>query len=396
MVVIPLFIICVFNRNEYNTFLTNGVIFMKKIEFKETIELFAERVIYEIKNGRDVPNINFNFGKDGLELFNDVKNNPHKLQGSWTPDIKDEDIEKVMTQDEGVLTIDIQDANKFFNLLTDIINASLELSEAYNDSPPTRSFAMFLMRRIWLRMSIEDFVNVERFLERQLEFAKNYSLETYDYTVVDKFYDYKVKMKTINNPNWDESTRSMIFSITDELEEGYELPHILYDIDSYNNCYIYGVQSAKYNHNSKSIERKLYKINKGIENPNVHPSKVYSLMYFINELKKKGITTIVVPSMQVLNYEYHQIIGERARDDVVRIGNMMSTMPSVSSLDHEYENAVNWYNKVYNREDKISYLKTEELFNLMYRLTEQDPDINVVNDINIQGDYLKLKIKRRI
>lgn len=369
---------------------------MKKIEFKETIELFVERVIYEIKSGRDVPNINFNFGKDGLEFLNDVKNNPHKLEGYWTPDISDDNIEKVMTQDDGVLTIDIPDAARFFNLLTDVINASLELESKYTDRPSERSYAMYLMRRIWLRMGIEDFVNVERFLERQLEFLKNHTLDNYDYSVVDLFGDYKVKMKTISNPTWDESTRSMIFSITDEKAEDYELPHILYDIDKDNNCYIYGVQSAKYNHNSKKIERKLYKINKGIENPNVHPSRVYSLIYFFKELEKKGITTIVVPSMQVLNYEYHQIMGDRAKDDVVRIGNLMSTMPSVASLEREYETAVNWYKKVYGREDTISRLKTEDLFNLMYRMEEQDPDINVVNDVNIQGDYLKLKIKRRI
>ncbi len=368
---------------------------MKKIEFKETIELFVERVIYDIKSGRDVPNINFNFGESGLELFNHVKNNPHKLEGYWTPDISDENIEKVMSQDEGVLTINVHDTSRFFHLLTDIVNASLELESKYTDRPSERSYAMYLMRRIWLRMGIEDVNNIESFLEKQLEFLKNHTLDNYDFTIVDMFYDYKVKMKTISNPTWDESTRSMIFSITDEKEEDYELPHILYDIDKDNNCYIYGVQSAKYRHNSKKIERKLYKINKGIENTNVHPSRVYSLIYFINELKKKGITTIVVPSMQVLNYEYHQIMGERAKDDVVRIGNLLSTMPSVASLEREYETAVNWYNKVYNREDTISRLKTEDLFNLMYRIEEQYPDINIVNDVNIEGDYLKLKIKRR-
>lgn len=365
---------------------------MRKLEFKEIIELFAERVIYEIKNGRDVPNINFKFHEDGLDFFNDVKDNPHELKGYYTPNILDVDIEKIMTQDEGVLTIDIPDAYRFFYLLTELVNASLELNEKYGYPELERGYAMYFMRRIWLRMGIEDFVTVYNFLEKQLEFINNDLLDTYDYTQVDEFNDYKVKMRTYCNPTWDESNRSMVFSITDEKED-YELPHILYDLDKDNNCYIYGVQGAKCCTNSKKIERKLYKINKGIENPNVHPSKVHALLYFINELKKKGITTIVVPSIQVLNYDYHIILTERAREDVIRLSNLMATYYSTTSLDREYERAVNWFNKLNNNEDKISYLKTEELFNLMYRITEHDPDIRVVNDVNIQGDYLKLKLK---
>ena len=365
---------------------------MRKVEFKEIIELFAERVINEIKSGRDVPNINFNFGVDAIELFNDVKNNPHKLEGSWTPDITDTDIMNLMMKDEDVLTIEVHDTYRFFYLLTEVVNASLELHEKYEDKQSERGYAMYLMRRIWLRMGIEDFNNVEDFLEKQIEFMRNYTLDTYDYTVIDNFYGYDVKMKTVNNPSWDETNRSMLFSITNETEE-YSLPNVLYDIDKDNNCYIYGIQNPKYRVSSKTIERKMYKINKGIESPNVHPGKVYSLLYFVNELKKKGITTIVVPAMQVLNYDYHEIISDRARDDVVRIGNLMASMPSTRSLDDEYERAVDWYKKVYHQEDKISYLKTEELFNLMYRITEHDPDIRVVNDVTIQGDYMKLRLK---
>ena len=59
----------------------------------------------------------------------------------------------------------------------------------------------------------------------------------------------------------------------------------------------------------------------------------------------------------------------------------------------KYEYVLNMYNNMYEKQDKISYLKTEELINLIYRLTEHNPNIEILNDINIQGDYLDIKIK---
>ena len=78
------------------------------------------------------------------------------------------------------------------------------------------------------------------------------------------------------NRLWDESTRSMHFTIKDA-DKRYALPRVLYDIDNNGVCYVYAIQKSKSEGADKSIERKLYKINKGIESPNVHPSKVYAL-----------------------------------------------------------------------------------------------------------------------
>ena len=59
----------------------------------------------------------------------------------------------------------------------------------------------------------------------------------------------------------------------------------------------------------------------------------------------------------------------------------------------KYERIKKWYNRVYNKEDLISYLKTEELFNLMYRITMYNPNIEIMNEVIIQGDCLKMRIK---
>lgn len=359
---------------------------MEKIEFKEIIELFLIRTVKEIKSDNVVPNINFKFNEDGIKLFEEVSNNPFKEQDYWSPDINQDDIEFLKNSMDDVLTIEVNDAYKFFNYLKDIVNESIKLYHEYNEKKFARNYAMYLLKHIWLRMGIEDFSNVNNFLDKQLQFVKNRKLDTKEKEYVT---DNVIKQTIVNNV-YDETTRSMVFTINED-DKTYELPHILYDIDDNDICYIYAVQSSKGN-KDKKIERKLYKLNKGIINPNIHPSKVYSIILFINELKKNDITKIRVPSMQVLSYDYHEILSRQVYDNLKNIETKIKDKNNDITKE-EYEYVLNMYNNMYEKQDKISYLKTEELINLIYRLTEHDPNIEILNDINIQGDYLDIKIK---
>ncbi len=149
------------------------------------------------------------------------------------------------------------------------------------------------------------------------------------------------------------------------------MPHILYDIDDEGVCYIYAVQSSK-KKKDKTIERELYKLNKNIENPNVHPSKVYAMLLFINELKKKGISKIRIPSMQVLSYHYHELLSERAKNDLEKAKIEFESFPDDDYVQKKYEFAKQWYDTTYKKQDKISHLKTIELMNLAHRILEHD------------------------
>lgn len=362
------------------------MISLEQIEFKEIIELFLIRTIKEIKENDVVPNINFKFNEDGIKLFEDVSKFPFKEEGYWSPDIEEDDIDFLKNRIDNVLTIDVKDAYKFFNYLKDIVNESIKLYDEYDEKKFARNYAMYLLKHIWLRMGIEDFSNVNNFLDKQLQFVKNRKLDTKEKEYVT---DNVIKQTIVNNV-YDETTRSMVFTINED-DKTYELPHILYDIDDNDICYIYAVQSSKGN-KDKKIERKLYKLNKGIINPNIHPSKVYSVILFINELKKNGITKIRVPSMQVLSYEYHEILSKQVYDNLKNIEIKMKNKNNDITKE-EYEYVLNMYNNMYEKQDKISYLKTEELINLIYRLIEHDSSIEILNDINIQGDYLDVKIK---
>jgi len=224
-----------------------------------------------------------------------------------------------------------------------------------------------------------------------LQFIRNRTFDTHCQKKIGLFNEHDIFMETIVNDMLDETTRSMIFIINGD-NGTYELPHILYDIDNNGVCYIYGVQSSQ-TKKDKKIEKKLYKLNKNIENPNVHPRKVYALLLFINQLKNKDISKIVVPSMQVLSYRYHELLSKKAKNDLNEVKMQLEQITNDDYFQKEFQSIKEWYDRVYNKQDKISYLKTEELINLMYRITYHNPSIEIINDINIQGDSLNIKIK---
>ena len=358
-----------------------------KISYEELIEIFLRDTIIDLKNEIETPNIHFTFNNT-YQLFNKIANNIKKDN-----DIKiiNKNIDYLFNHDDNCLTINVNNSEKFFNYLTEITNETINLSRIYGEKITNPVLiARYLLRRIWLRLGVSDVENIDYFLDKQLQFIKNTTLDSIDDIIVDSFYEYDIYMRTKVNSLWDESTRSMVFTIYKN-EFFYELPHILYDIDNNNTCYIYGVQSSQ-NEKNKHIERKLYTLNKDIENPNVHPSKVYSLLLFINELKKKGISRISVPTLQVLSYHYHELLSKEAKKNYEGIRAIYKFNSHIDEIRDRYEYYKTWYEHVYQKEDKISYLKTEELINLIYRLTLHDKDIEIISDIDI-SENINIKIK---
>lgn len=366
---------------------------MENIELMEIVELFLIKTIHELKEEIEAPNLNFHFDEDGLRLFKHVVYDPFEKEGCWTPNAKKSDIKFLIDRsNDDALTIKIENSLQFFKYLMNITNSLKVLYKENNNDIDSRNIAISLMRYIWLRMGIEDVENIDMFLEKQLQFVNN---KTFDYKEekVNRFFDYDVTRKTVVNKTYDETTRSMVFIIKNN-EEEYLLPYVLYDIDDNNNCYIYGIQNKDGN-KSKAIERKLYKLNKGIENPDVHPSKVYALILFMDELKKKGITNIIVPCMQVLSYRYHEILSRNVENSFKALESAIKEYPNFNDYKNVYSEVKSWYDKVHDKEDKISYLKTEELINLIYRLTEHRDDIKIINEVNIDSDSINLRLGKR-
>ena len=97
--------------------------------------------------------------------------------------------------------------------------------------------------------------------------------------------------------------------------------------------------------------------------------------------------------MQVLSYHYHELLSEEAKKNYDEIKSQLESHPDNIDIKNRYKYLKNWYEHVYQKQDKISYLKTEELIYLVYRVTEHNPDIEITNDINLQGDSLNIKLR---
>lgn len=377
------------------------------IDFKELIELFILRTLPSIKSEKEIPNINFIFDNNSIELFNYVMKHPFRKKDIWTEDITSKDLEitkEVNNMNPNSNTIIIDDGVSFFDLLTSIVNEHLKLFREYEYTLMTRSTTMSLLTRIWLRMDDNDFNDVISFLIKELDFYKDrtldkYRTETYisSYEGIDSYAECNI------NESWDETTRSMNFRLESN-GESHTISRVLYDIRSENGikvCYIYGVQNNLFNITNKRIERKLYKLNKGIDNPKVHPNQLYSLILFLEILKKEGITTIKVPKNQTLSYGYHKILSNneksnfKAKWPTEKVRKIYSSDDEDSvSKRHEYELDKEWFKHIVDKEDTIERLKTDKLFELLKRLCLYDPSFEFVGISPNNDEILVYKLRK--
>lgn len=371
--------------------------------FKETVQLFMTSILEDIKNEFEIPNINFVFSKDAIVLAEKLKKEPFVSSMYNTPCITDEDVERILPENnmEDCPTIFVKDTFLFFSYLMEITNSFANLRKYYDNPVDTRLNLIKVLKTIWLRMGISDFNDVELFLSKQLQFINNTIFDRYkSETHFTNFYDYEVKIKCNLNSYYDEACRSISFSIYGKDGSVYDLPRIHFGIDNEYNCYIYAIQNKDSGNKDKKIERLLYKLNKDVEIPSNHPSQVFAMLLFIKLLKEYRIDKIKIPSMQVLSYRYHEILSEGYRNNF----HIKWNQNAMDSLEHnydgnqdirmaEYERDKRIYEHVVNNQDEISKLKTENLYNLLYRMLFHDDTLQVVNEPNIQGDYLEMNIK---
>ncbi len=373
------------------------------VTFKETVEMFINSAMSDIINEVETSKFNIIFPNKDFDLFYNIMNSPYEKKGHSISNIKKEDLEKININnqnDTNCPTIYVKNTTEFFQYLTDLTNNLYNLYSLYDLKISCKDLLNWVLRRIWLRMGVEDFNNVEKFLFKELEFIKNslfidYRLET----KIKEFYGYDVKVKNELGTTWDEASNKITFKIYDENYNYHSLPHIFYGIMN-DTCYIYGIQNDFYKNKISKVERLLYKLNKDIENPNIHPGFVYSLMLFIEILKDKNIKNIKVPTLQVLSYRYHELLSNYEKEKFAKKWDLES-LKKLENLKgdklkrelNRYELDKKWYNHIVDKEDLISRNKVENLINLILRVISTDEELTLVNDIDI-SDVLDIKIKK--
>ena len=211
-------------------------------------------------------------------------------------------------------------------------------------------------------MGPNDFNDVNKFLEKQLEFLNNnwnFKLNDKNYQVVDKFFEREVLAYYSVSGTYDETFYEVDFRITgnSEIESTHPLSTVRYGMCHEENelvCYIYAIQNTGHPYINKAVQRQLYKefVKKDY---GVHPNQIYAMYLFLKQLQKSGISKVKIPLLQVLNYNYHEIMYDQEEDVIERC-------------------------------DKISKLKTEKLLMVMDVMQVLFEDFIRLNDLDTVSD----------
>lgn len=237
---------------------------------------------------------------------------------------------------------------------------------------------------------------------------------------------YLGKLKCLNNHimtikngiarTWDENFRQMEITIYDKEHYNnkelwnrphYTLPVIRYGIyekDGKKICSIGSIQnktdSSDEENLKKKIDRQKYKVNKGIpqeDTEKVEPKNVIALSIFINLLHREGITNIEIPSMYVLDHEYH-----RKRNKYL-LKEFKEEWTEVDFWDREerqkreknpedYQIAYKNFMKMFRKQDLISEIKTERQLLTARRLLKHYQKANITAYSEEVDNYMHIQI----
>lgn len=379
-----------------------------ELSYENIVELFVHVVVPAINDDDCVPRINFIF--PDRQYFDKFISDDNSL-------INQRDVNRLFKFDDNSLSINIPDAEYFFQLLFEFNKYNLLFRRKYDDDINERLLFIYGIRYLWLRMNANDVANINDFLERQIAFLKN---ELSDNMINDISLDYlnnRVECRTIYSMSYDEAATFMEIALERD-REIYQLPVVYFGIDK-DTAYIYAIQSKNIKDNSKKINRDVYKLNKGIKSlesqeyldylegseyypeniSDVSPSSVLALLIFIQILLENGIKKIRVPLLQVLSYDYHRILSANYKEEFERKWSKkdlegIQMLPPIARarMQRKYERDLTWYRHIVDKFDFISKAKTENFIRVFRRVEEQFGYIKILNDPFVEDDCLNIQI----
>lgn len=375
----------------------------------------------------ELPNFKFDFKeKEAIEFIEDIMkkyansfDKPKDREKIWERLKKTLDKLKQKTNENAETPVMVvNDYKKFFEYLRQAYERHIELyfqrrkdSTGFNRWEKNNFFEL-----IWLRATPQDFNNPEEFLKKQAEMIKDTTFEKYDEET------YLGKLECLNNHvvcikngiarTWDENFRQMEITIYDKEHYNnkelwnrphYTLPVIRYGIyekDGKKICSIGSIQHERGSSDEESlkkrIDREKYKVNKDIPEEDIYkvePKNLIALSIFTNLLHKEGITDIEVPSMYVLDYEYHRkrnkyLLKEFKEEWTKGVWGKERR----EKYPEEYEKAYKEFLKMFRKQDLISEIKTERQLLTARRLLKHYPKANITAYPEEIDNYMHMQI----
>ena len=374
-----------------------------KFDFKEKEAIeFIENIMKKYANSFDKP-------KDREKIWERLKKTLDKLK------------QKTDENEEAPVMI-VNDYKKFFEYLRQAYEKHIELyfqrrkdSTGFNRWEKNNFFEL-----IWLRATPQDFNNPEEFLKKQAKMIKDTTFEKYDEEI------YLGKLECLNNHiitikngiarTWDENFRQMEITIYDKEyytnKEFWNRPHYtlpvirygIYEKGGKKICSIGSIQNKSDSSDEEKLEKKVnrqkYKINKDIpeeDKEKVEPKNLIALSIFINLLHKEGITDIEVPSMYVLDYEYHRkrnkYLLKEFKEEWTQVDYWdREERQKREKCPEDYQKAYKNLMKMFRKEDLISEIKTERQLLTARRLLKHYPKANITAYPEEIDNYMHMQI----
>lgn len=281
----------------------------------------------------------------------------------------------------------INDIDEYIDLYKEIVEKYMDFY-CYGSGIDPLMLACETFQSVQLRMGIDDFNNPIKFLRNQVAFMNDQTFYEFNQpTIVDKFYDYDIEVLHMRGSVWDETFNKLRFYLFKDGVPVLSLFDILYGIND-DTVYIYGIQKNKENLNDKKARRILYKINGNTTLKDVEPGKLLSLMTFIKLLDKNKIKYIKIPLMQVLNYDYHVRFSNSRKNEY------LEAVEELKKKDNlYYRRIVDLYSGLIDKQDLISKIKTEKLYEVMDSVIERNNDVHLVNDVYTAENELIYRLK---
>lgn len=399
--------------------------------FENVAREFVIDNLEKLLSSDEIPNFKFDFREE--EAIEFIENIMKQYENSFKDDkLKEkiqarlkETIKKIKqktNENEQTPVIVVKDYKNFFEYLRQAYERHIELhfqrrkdSTGFNRWEKNNFF-----EQIWLRATPQDFNNPEEFLKKQAEMIKDTTFEKYDEeTYLGRLECLNNHIITIKNGiarTWDENFRQMEITIYDKEhytnKELWNRPHYtlpvirygIYEKDGKKICSIGSIQSKKDSLEEEELEKKVnrqkYKINKDIpeeDKEKVEPKNVIALSVFINLLHKEGITNIEVPSMYVLDYEYHRKLNKyllkEFKEEWTRVDYWdREKRQKREKYPKDYQKAYKNFMKMFRKEDLISEIKTERQLLTARRLLKHYLKANITAYPEEIDNYMHMQI----
>lgn len=367
--------------------------------------LFSEKYPNFIFNFREPEALGFieSVWEEQLKTYGFYKNKYEKVMKT---------LRQVKSEEVDIPIMVVNDYRQFFELLRQFYDKNIEL---YFLRTKMSGFPVFekenCFEQIWLRATPDDFNNPEAFLKKQVAMINDTTFEKYDDEIcLGKVTSFDNNILCVKNGiarTWDENSREMEIIIYDKkyyerkelfYRPHYTLPTIRYGIYEKNGkkiCSIGSIQDKSDSYQqtdlSKKVNRKKYKANEGVaaeDVQQVEPKHILALSIFINLLNKEGITEIEVPSLYVLDYDYHT----KRNGQILIDFNKEWTEEKIKKYPEEYKRCLYYFNKAYNKQDIISEIKTERILLTFRRLVQHYVDSSIISYPGDTDSFMHLRV----